>query len=340
MEEWQRFTGQASQEVLGYGWSNAIHPEDRGKALKAWMHAIETTSIYSVEYRLRRHDGADRVMQARCVPVLDSAGQVLEWVGMSTDVTEQRLAEERLQRNEKLAAAGRLALNISHEINNPLAAITNLVYLIGGDTGLSEATRKFIASAERELARVSQAATRNLRFANTSSRSDDADLRELTDSVAEFFQTAFDADHISIERDYRTDARLRCYPQELQVVIANLLSNAHDAMRKGGKLIIRIREARSLNNPDPGVQGLKLTIADTGSGIPRDVKHRIFEPFFTTKEATGAGLGLWVCVEIIRKHEGRITFRTSTASSHSGTVFSLFFPIQRSPVAHLETTRA
>jgi signal transduction histidine kinase len=143
--------------------------------------------------------------------------------------------------------------------------------------------------------------------------------------------------HISIERDYRTEARLRCYPNELQVVIANLLGIAHDAMRKGGKLTIRIREGRSWNNP--GVRGLKLTIADTGAGIPRDLKHKIFEPFFTTKEETGAGLGLWVCSEIMRKHEGRIAFWTSTAPSHPGTVFSLFFPFQRSPVAHLEVTR-
>jgi signal transduction histidine kinase len=172
----------------------------------------------------------------------------------------------------------------------------------------------------------------------TPSRSDDADLRELTDSVAEFFRTRFETDHISIERDYRTEARLRCYPNELQVVIANLLSNAHDAMRKGGKLMIRIREARSWSNP--GVRGLRLTIADTGTGIPRDLKHKIFEPFFTTKEETGTGLGLWVCSEIMRKHDGRIMFWTSTAPDHPGTVVSLFFPFQRSRAEHEEPTRS
>jgi PAS domain S-box-containing protein len=337
IEDWQRFTGQTAEQASGWGYLDAIHPDDRNRAMKAWQHAVQTNSFYSVEYRLRRNDGAYRITQARGVPVLDSSGKVTEWVGMNTDVTEQRLAEERLQRNEKLAVAGRLALNISHEINNPLAAVTNLVYLIGRDSGLSEATRNLAVGAEQELARVSQAITRNLRLANTSSQLDEADLRELADSVTEFFRTRFETDHISIERDYRTEARLRCYPNELQVVIANLLGNAHDAMRKGGKLTIRIREARSWNNP--GVRGLKLTIADTGAGIPRNLKHKIFEPFFTTKEETGAGLGLWVCSEIMRKHEGRIAFWTSTAPSHAGTVFSLFFPFQRSPVAHLEVTR-
>jgi signal transduction histidine kinase len=143
--------------------------------------------------------------------------------------------------------------------------------------------------AEQELARAAQAVMRNLRFANTSSRADDADLRELTDSVTEFFQSRFETDHIAIERDYRTKTRLRCYPHELHDIIANLISNAHDAMRSGGKLIIRIREASSWNNPR--IQGLKLTIADTGIGIRRDLKHKIFEPFFTTREETGPG---WV----------------------------------------------
>jgi PAS domain S-box-containing protein len=337
VEDWQRFTGQTSEQQLGWGWLNAVHPEDRDKTVMAVRHAMETKAAYILDYRLRRSDGTYRIMERHAVPVLDDNGKLSEWVGMSIDVTEQRLAEERLRRNEKLAAAGRLALHISHEINNPLEAITNLIYLIGGDPGLNEATRKFIVSAERELTRVSQVATRNLRFANIYSRSDDVDLRELTDSVAEFFRAPLETDHISIERDYRTEARLRCYPHELQVAIANLFSNAHDAMRKGGKLIIRIRECRSWTNP--GVQGLKLTIADTGKGIPHDVRHRVFEPFFTTKEETGAGLGLWVCNEIMQKHEGRIMFRTSTASSHSGTVFSLFFPFQRSPGAHVEVTR-
>jgi PAS domain S-box-containing protein len=326
LEDWQLFTGQTSEQVRGLGWLNAIHPEDRDKTLKAAQHAIETKSIYAVENRLRRSDGAYRIMQARAVPVLDSTGQVIEWVGMCIDVTEQRLAEERLRRNEKLAVAGRLALNISHEINNPLAGTTNLVYLIGSDPGLSKTTRTFVTMAEQELARASQAVSRNLRFANTSSRAGDADLGELTDSVTEFFQSRFETDHIAVERDYRTKARVRCYPHELQDVIANLLSNAHDAMRRGGKLKIRIRETRAWN--DVRAEGLRLTIADTGTGIAPDLKHKVFEPFFTTKEETGAGLGLWVSREIVHKHHGRLAFRSSTDPKHPGTVFSLFFPFQ------------
>jgi PAS domain S-box-containing protein len=336
-KDWQRFTGQTAEQQLGWGWLNAVHRDDRDKTVKAVQHAMKTNDAYTTDYRLRRSDGTYRIMERHAVPVLDSVGQVTEWVGMSIDVTEQRLAEERLRRNEKLAVAGRLALNMSHNINNPLAAATNIVFLIGSDPGVSEATRKLVRNAERELARVSQAVTRSLRFAMTSSRSDDADLRELADSVTELFRTQFETDHISIEREYRTEARLHCYPNELQVVVANLLSNAHDAMRKGGKLIIRIREAHSWNGP--GIRGLKLTIADTGMGIPRDVKHKVFEPFFTTKEETGAGLGLWVCSEIMRKHEGRITFWTSTVPSHPGTAFSLFFPFRRSQVSNVEVTR-
>src|SRR5262245_49234218 len=213
--DWQQFTGQSSEQVRGWGWSSAIHPEDREKTLKAWQHAMETKSNYTVEYRLRRKDGAYRIMQTRGVPLIDSSGQVVEWVGMCIDVTEQRLAEERLRRNEKLAVAGRLALNISHEINNPLAGATNLVYLIGNDRGLDETTRMFVEMAEQELARASQAVARNLKLGNTYSHLADADLRKLADAVAEFFRTRFETDEISIERDYRTQAKLRCSPHEV-----------------------------------------------------------------------------------------------------------------------------
>lgn len=336
-EDWQLFTGQTPQQARGLGWLQALNPEDRERTLKAWWQAIQTKSTFNGEYWLRRNDGAYRAMRVCAIPVLDGAGQVTEWVGMSTDITEQELAEERLRRNEKLAVAGRLALNISHEINNPLEAVTNLLYLIGGDPGLSEVTRKLAGVADRELQRVSQAVSRSLQFAKPPSPSDDVDLRELTDSVIDFFRTPFEKDNISIVRDYRTKIRLRGYPRDLQVVITNLLGNAHDAMRNGGKLIIRIRDTRSWK--DPSVQGLKLTLADTGMGIPRELKHKVFEPFFTTKEGTGSGMGLWICSEIMRKHGGRITFKTSTVPGHSGTVFSLFFPFRPSPAARGELMR-
>lgn len=337
-QDWQLFTGQTAEQARGLGWSKVLSPEDRDKTLKAWWQAVQTKSTFTTEYWLRRNDGACRAMRICAVPVLDSAGQVTEWVGMSTDITEQKLAEERLRRNEKLAAAGRLALNISHEINNPLEAVTNLLYLIGSDPGLSEATRKLAGVADRELQRVSQAVSRGLQFANPPSpSSDDVDLRELIDAVTDFFRTPFEKDNISVVRDYRAKTRVRRFPRDLQVVIANLFSNAHNAMRNGGKLTLRTRDAHSWK--DPRVQGLRLSLADTGTGVPRDLKHKIFEPFFTTKEETGSGMGLWICGEIMRKHEGRITFRTSTTPGHSGTVFSLFFPFRPSSAAHEEQMR-
>lgn len=336
-EDWQLFTGQSSQQARGLGWTNVLSPEDRDKTLKAWWQAVETRSTFTTEYWLRRRDGAYRAMRICAVPVLDSAAQVTEWVGMSTDITEQKLAEEQLRKNEKLAAAGRLALNISHEINNPLEAVTNLLYLIRSDPGLSEATRKLAVVADRELQRVSQAVSRSLQFAKPPSPSDEVDLRELADSVIEFFWAPFERDNISIVRDYRTKTRLRGYPRDLQMVITNLFSNAHGAMPKGGKLTLRISDAHSWK--DPSAEGVRITLADTGTGIPRGLKHKVFEPFFTTKEETGAGMGLWICSEIMRKHEGRIGFKTSTAPGHSGTAFSLFFPFRCSSTVREEPMR-
>lgn len=247
--------------------------------------------------------------------------ETTRWVGaILVDTTEQRRAEEALRRTEKLAAAGRLAASIAHEINNPLESVTNLLYLIRQER-LSPATARFADLAQQEVARVSEIAQQTLRFYRQSTLPAVANIRELLESVITLHLGRIQSVHVDLQRDYPRELSLFCFAGELRQLFANLITNALDAMTPGGgRLLVRAGAVRVA-----GVEGIRVTVADTGCGITPEARRHIFEPFFTTKEATGTGLGLWVSEQIIRKHQGRIRIR-SRADEPTGTVFSIFFP--------------
>ena len=240
---------------------------------------------------------------------------------MKKSMEQRQLAESALHRSEKLAVAGRLAASIAHEINNPLESVTNLLYLIRNSDSLADA-KQFCDLAEKELRRVSEIATQTLRFYRQQSEATRLDVTQITDSVLSLYQGRLHSHQVRVICDYRTHASLLCYAGELRQLVANLVSNALDAMKHTGVLTLRLRDARNLE----GRRGVRLTVADTGSGIAPAIRRKIFEPFVTTKGATGTGLGLWVSAEILRKHEGQMTFRSSTRPGHSGTAFSIFLP--------------
>ena len=277
-----------------------------------------------VEYRIRRHDGVYRSFLARAIPVRNAADEIERWLGSATDIHDRKLAEETLRRTEKLAAAGRLAASIAHEINNPLEAVTNSLYLALMDTELNADTRTYLMMADRELARVAQVATLTLRFHRQSIAARSVDVGEIMDSAYGLYGPRFDSSRITVHREYEPGQMLFCREDELRQVFANLLGNAFDASRRGGLLRIRIRSSRKWGGE--GGAGLRVTIADTGEGVPEQIRKTIFEPFISTKESTGTGLGLWVSDGIVKKHKGYIALRSRTGEPLHGTVFSLFFP--------------
>jgi signal transduction histidine kinase len=242
---------------------------------------------------------------------------------LGVDVTERRRVESALLQSEKLAAVGRLSASIAHEINNPLEAVTNLLYLIDQDDELGEQTRSFTHLAQQELARVSQIATQTLRFYRQPTARTSVRVSELLDSVLKLYQGRLTSAGVEVVRDYRGASPVRCFEGELRQVFTNLVGNALDASRDGGKITLRERDATHWRI---GKKGVRITIADRGHGMSRETLARIFEPFFSTKGITGTGLGLWVSMGIIQKHQGRIKVKSSTSSQHHGTVFSMFIP--------------
>lgn len=319
---WQAFTGQSDAEVLGFGWADAIHPDDRPATVDAWNGAISRGKNFEVQHRLRRHDGVYRTMLARAVPSRDANGRILEWVGMHTDITDRLQAEETLRRTEKLAATGRLAASIAHEINNPLEAVMNSLYLALLDDRLDAETRYYLTTAEKELQRVARLTTQMLRFHRQSRQAKLAGMGSLMDSALELFAGQLTSRGIEVQREYRTGAEVMCRGDEIRQVFANLVSNAVDATRPGGRLRVRIANAHAWNvDRTPGV---RVTLADTGEGIPAELRGQIFEPFMTTKASSGTGLGLWVSAGIVQKHRGRLSLRSKVGR---GTVFSVWFPV-------------
>ena len=233
--------------------------------------------------------------------------------------------EEVLRKNEKLAVAGRLAASISHEINNPLEAISNLLYLIRTSDELPEQHR-YADMASDELRRVSQITSQTLSFYRENTPPKLADVMPILQSSVQLLRGKISSLGIAVIEDYREPiSPIICSTGELRQVLVNLISNALDATPRGGKIVIRARQSRAWTRAGSSV--VRIAVADTGSGMPPAVLARVFEPFYTTKEKTGNGLGLWVASELVEKHGGWMKVRSSTSAPRQGTTFELVLPI-------------
>jgi signal transduction histidine kinase/HAMP domain-containing protein len=256
-----------------------------------------------------------------------STVQQMRWVGVIVlDATDRKRNEEALRKTEKLAATGRLAASIAHEINNPLEAITNLLFLLHSYCGLQDPALNYVVMAEHEAKRISEITQQTLRFYRQSTLPGRVRMGELLDSVLSLYPARINSLKLQVERKYDAELDIFCYAGELRQVFANLVGNAIDASSPNGRLLVRARPSH--NWKDPGQRGIRFVVADTGSGMEPAIRERIFEAFFTTKEITGTGLGLWVSQEIVEKHRGLIHVRSRTASGSrsSGTVFEIFIP--------------
>src|SRR6185312_7596921 len=240
----------------------------------------------------------------------------------------QAESQDALRRTEKLTVAGRMAATIAHEINNPLAAITNLLFLMSTSQDMA-AIKKYNAMAQEELRRVSEIANQTLRFYRAPNAPELVKISELTDSALALFRSKLRNHNIKIHRDYAEQAEITVSLGELRQVLVNLIANAIDAMPNGGSLLLR---TSSVRHPRDGREGVSITVADDGQGISPDAQKRIFSPFFTTKGTTGTGLGLWLTRDILEHQKGYIRCRNH--HSPHGAVFTVWLPL--SPAAEIE----
>jgi signal transduction histidine kinase len=256
-------------------------------------------------------------------PKRDQDGSVSGIIVLGIDVTDAKRSEQVLLQSEKLNAVGRLASSIAHEINNPLEAVTNLIFL-AQKAAVSPKTKEYLATAEIELRRVSAIANQTLQFHRQSTNPEPVTAAALIDATLPLYQGRISNARVKIERRDRAGQSVTCLDGEIRQVLSNLIGNAIDAMfQEDRRLLIRSRESTDWHTARRGVT---LTVADTGSGMSTDTISRIFEPFFTTKGNKGTGLGLWISREIIERHQGSLKVKSRHATHCSGTVFVIFLP--------------
>jgi PAS domain S-box-containing protein len=330
----QRFTfvTRRGEELLGYApadWyaeDNFLvrhaHVDDR-PAVEAFFANVKRRDNAEVEFRVIAVAG--QVFWFRTiVQVAKDAAGTPQIRGLMVDTTARRMSEQALRNSEKLAATGRLAATIAHEINNPMAAVTNVLYLLASHPTLDETAKQYTKMAQDEMSRVAQITRQMLRFYRDSSTRAPVNLPELLDNTVQLFARKIHDKRIKLEKRYEDCLGIFGFPGELRQVFSNLLINAVDATPTGGRIAIHVVTARQWKHR--GRDGVRITVCDNGSGIERADLPKIFEPFFTTKQQHGTGLGLWVSYGIVQKHQGDIRVRTSTRPGRSGTCFSVFLP--------------
>jgi PAS domain S-box-containing protein len=301
-------------------WMESIHPDDRRQVHESISKAVAANGEYEIQYRVILSDKSIHWLEARGRTIMIGNTPV-RMLGVAMDVTVRKMAEEALRSSEKLAATGRLAASIAHEINNPLAAVTNALYILRTSTQVPEPAMEYVKTAEAELARVVHITKQTLGFYRELGVPVMTSIPRLLDEVLSAYGTKIEKSHIGIHKQYR-GGQLAGFPGELRQVFSNLVLNALEAVTATGTVSVRVKQTHCALEQ----QGIQITVADNGPGIPSANMPRIFEPFFTTKETKGTGLGLWVSQGIVEKHGGTIRVRSSVEAVHHGTCFVVFLP--------------
>ena len=300
-----------------------VLPEDRAFANATVQKALDPKGpgVSDMVFRIVLPDGTIRHIASLGKSMFEGAGaerHAVRFTGTVLDVTERRSAEEALIRTEKLAAAGRLAATVAHEINNPLAAVTNLVYLARTSTEATEGIRSTLNAADEELRRVAHIVRQTLGFYRENTTASLTGIAEIVRGVVELFDRRLHGKNIVVAYEIDESVVAKVSAGELRQVLSNLVSNAIDAMDHGGRLVVTLkREGKDF----------LVKVRDNGPGIPQAVRARLFEPFLTTKKDVGTGLGLWVSKGIVEKHGGTITVDTSTKAETHGTTFVVRVPV-------------
>jgi PAS domain S-box-containing protein len=281
------------------------------------------TPSFVLEKRYLRPDESSVWVRNSFALLKDRHGRPSHIILICNDITERRRAERLLVEQEKLALVGQLATSIAHEINNPLEAVLNLIYLIRESASLDD-VHAFAAQAEEQVQRAAQIASNTLKFHTQQTKPATTNVVQLVESVLILFKGKLAATKVALKVEPRGKPELICLAGEIRQVLANLIRNALDAMPSGGRLRVRVRPSTDWRRGEPGV---RITVADTGFGMKPETRRQIYDPFFTTKGTSGTGLGLWVTAGILARHRGSMHLRSKTTPGTSGTAFTLIFPM-------------
>lgn len=337
----ERILGYKAAEIIGKPITTIIPPELHGDEPEILRKIQNGQRIEHFE-TVRVTKSGERIDVSLTVsPVRDQQGKIVGAAKILRDVTAQKKLEATLRTTERLASVGRLAATVAHEINNPLEAVTNLIYIARQEPKLPANARAYLVAADEELQRVSHIARQTLGFYRDTSHPVWISVAESVDEVLAVYDRRFRYKEMPVRREIPSDLSACVLRGEFKQIVSNLVSNAIDASPHGAPL--HIRAWRSCH-PVTRVPGMRLTVADHGEGISPEIRQKIFTPFFTTKKDVGTGLGLWIVKDLLEKKGGSILCRSRTRQvareGSSGTVMMIFVPTESSESEERTNVRA
>jgi len=312
-----------------------VHPDDLEPVRKA-LETTEHMRPFQLEFRYTRPDGEMIWLASRGECLRRVMGPVL--IGVNLDVTQRRRVEELERDRERLAAVAHIAAELSHEINNPLAAVAGALYLLKGAVPGTEAHRHCLEIATDATDRISHIARQLLGLYQRTEGAVALDMAAVVRDVLEVYREQAQARRVRLSAELPPEAPLSGHAVELRTAIANVVANALTSVLPEGCVRVRVRNVRERRL---GREGVRITVSDNGGGIPAEHLNRVFEAFFSTSAQRGTGLGLWVTSNIIRKHFGSIRVRSSQDAGRHGTTVSIFLPrLEADDALRLGPTRA
>lgn len=321
--EAETYTEPEHSQTQSAFWSYAIWPllgvDER--PLGSMIQVTETARFHHQATAMNQELLLSAVRQHELAEVAENLSAQLQ-----LELTERKKMEQALLNSAKLTATARLASTMAHEINNPLGAITNLLFLLGPLQSSPEA-KAYIATLDAQVKGLTRIASQMLKFHRDSNRPNKFKLREVLQEISDFYRPQAERQGVVVQQRIETEGLIEGFRGEIDQVVANLLLNALEATAKGGKVTIHLYPAPPWLCEVHGRCGHCLSVSDTGRGIDPGNYARLFEPFFTTKGEKGTGLGLWLCKGIVSRVGGSIRVWSSRRPNRSGTCFSIFLPV-------------
>ncbi len=324
----ERIFGYSAREMIGASILNLI-PEDLRSEEETIIRKIQLGERIDHYETVRLTKSGERLDVSLTIsPLKDASGKIIGASKVLRTIGERKQMEKNLLQAEKIAATGRMAATIAHEINNPLESVLNLIYLARTNASDTSEVVSYLNTAEQELLRVSHIAKQTLGYYREHSAALPVRLADLVTDTLHIYESKLVAAGIQVQTRFSSCPQIVLRKGEMMQVISNLVTNAIYAMPSGGTLTTSVQEAVESDR-----RGLLLSVEDTGEGIPAENLKKIFEPFFTTRRSVGTGIGLWVTTEFIKGHKGKIDVQSSVDAASHGTRMSIFLPFDSPYVA-------
>ncbi|MBB5060209.1 PAS domain S-box-containing protein [Granulicella aggregans] len=313
--------GYSADEMIGQPILRVIPEELQYEETEILTTIRSGKQINHFETRREKKSGEAFEVSVTISPIRDESGTVIGASKIAREITDRKRVERLLVQSEKLAATGRMAATMAHEINNPLESLMNLIFLARHDSAPGGNVHDYLVTAEGELERLTLLARQTLGFYRDTGLPTEVSLNQLLESVISVYSPKLLAAGVTIEKHFDDQRKVLIRRGEFLQVFSNRITNAADAMRQGGALSISTHETVG-----PLGDGIETIIQDSGAGIQPEHLTQIFEPFFTTKGELGTGIGLWVAKQLVESRGGTISIASSTEHGNRGTTVTVAIP--------------